>query len=277
MLGKRKKPGLATAGNEPETSTKEDDIIRPVRRKSRSQRPRNQLVSDDVKSDREPVKAKKAIPPTVGRDAKTGQFTRKLILSGEGTQSCSESKNTGKTSSRLAREKPSRKRRGVYESTIEERLRPVPTRLEELEKAPAAQSMASAVEWLEDIDLIRGKSSYQGVLSRRIKEKVNALKRTLEVLALRVEDKGDIKYLKRRNTELQAQLTASEKEVARMNGRIDELQRTIEELRKLIFTDGTAVKVNKATSPLEVIDKELLARKKETVMRLPIKGVYSHT
>lgn len=85
---------------------------------------------------------------------------------------------------------PPRKKK-VDEPTIEEQLRPVPRQLETLEMAPSAQSTASAKEWLEDIELIQGRSSYQGMLSKRIKERVTVLKRVMEILAVRIEGKGD--------------------------------------------------------------------------------------
>lgn len=71
-----------------------------------------------------------------------------------------------------------------------------------MEIAPTAQSTASIKEWLDDIDLIRGKSSYQRVLSRRIKERVHALRRLLDVLSVRIEERSDLDYQKRRNAEL---------------------------------------------------------------------------
>lgn len=85
--------------------------------------------------------------------------------------------------------KPVKKRRAVDEPTVEEHMRPVPADLEELETAPTAQAMASALEWIEDIEVVRKNSSYQGVLSRRIKERAAALGKLMKVFASRVEEK----------------------------------------------------------------------------------------
>jgi len=176
------------------------------------------------------------------------------------------------------------RRKKADEPTIEEMLRPVPKQLVVLEIAPTAQSTASIKEWLEDIELIRGRSSYQGVLSKRIKERVVAIKRVMDILTIRVESKGDVEYLRRRNAELQAQLLASQRDAARMNRRIDELQHMVDELKKYMITDGRIPKLDKATSPLEKvrdvgIESEpqnragILYTKEDTVMRPPIKGI----
>lgn len=53
-----------------------------------------------------------------------------------------------------------KKKRPAGESTIEEMLRHLPEQMDELEVTPTAQTIAFTVEWLEDIDLIRGRSSY---------------------------------------------------------------------------------------------------------------------
>jgi len=167
-------------------------------------------------------------------------------------------------------------------------LRPVPKQLDALEIAPTSRSIVAIKEWLEDIELIRGRSSYQGVLSKRIKERVATVKRVLDILAIRVEGKGDVEYQKRRNAELQAQLLASQREITRMGRRIDELQRTLVEVRRYMVTDGQVPKSDKATSPLESMreepgrpqrgrqsHKEALSAAEEdaVIMRPPIKGV----
>lgn len=215
-------------------------------------------------------------------DIKTGKFISVL--------SCSEGDEVGKWGSG---ERTQRRRKAPDEPTIEETLRPVPASLEEIENAPTAHSTASAIEWLADIETIRSRSSYQGVLSRRIKERVAALKRVLEVLAVRVEARGDLEYHKRRNQELQGQLLASQREMIRMDRRINELQRTIEELKGIIINDeGTRImkevkETDKETDRYETPGQErtIGAREKEMgrpkmeslppVKRPPIQGVSS--
>lgn len=201
------------------------------------------------------------------------------------TPSCSEAEDAGSNSfkytkgeaQRLAKLRAPPRKRKPNEPTIEEQLRPVPRQLEALEMAPSAQATASAKEWLEDIELIRGRSSYQGVLSKRIRERVTALTRIIDVLATRIEFKEDIEYQKRRNVELQAQLRASQRDVARLNRRVDELQRALEEIRRYMVTDGSIPKFDKATSPLEKVDinqrKSNLQSENSVVTRPPLKGI----
>lgn len=165
-------------------------------------------------------------------------------------------------------------------------MRPVPGCLEEIENAPAAQSTASALEWLEDIETIRGRSRYQGVLSSRIKERVAAIKKTFEVLAVRIEEQGDLVYLKRKNSELRGQLLTSQREIKRLDRRVGELQKTIEELRGLIINNEGIRKADKATSPIQEeggtrekgnswSQKECAEGSLPPVRRPPIKGVSS--
>lgn len=112
------------------------------------------------------------------------------------------------------------------EPTIEETLRPLPEELNELEVTSTAQSIAFAIEWLEDIDVIRGRSSYQGVMSKRMRDRVAALKKIIRVLSKRMEEKGDLAYYKRKNMELQAQLLSSQKEITGLTQRVNDLQRS---------------------------------------------------
>jgi len=184
------------------------------------------------------------------------------------TQSCSDAEEVEKKlfKREMKFRAPPRKKK-VDEPTIEEMLHPVPRQLDALEIVPTAQSATSAREWLEDIELIRGRSSYQGVFSKRIRERVTAIKQVMKILTTRIESKrGDVEYLRRRNAELQAQLLVSQREIARMSRRLDELQRTTDELRKYMVTDGRIPKSDKATSPLEKAEDAV-------VMRPPIKGV----
>lgn len=172
-MGKRKRAAplkeiLGKGSGVPDTSTEEEEVVKPVRRRSRSQRVQAYFASEEEELCRKGmrIKEKRMIPLTVGRDARTGQFVS--------TQPCS--KREGKVNLKEKDKLPKRKK-GPDKPTIEEMLHwcPVPGQLEELEDAPAAQSTASAKEWLEDIEIIRRRSSYQGVLSRRIKERLAAL------------------------------------------------------------------------------------------------------
>lgn len=299
--GKRKKP---VSERDQETST-EDDA--PARRKSKSGRTQ-QIVSDE---DRPSMSAstrvmrssgkKEVVPPKSGPfkisqtiremcDAESDPSTvRDSDAATVVSQSCSEMEEQRKGLSKreLKLRAPPRKKK-VDEPTIEEMLRPVPRQLDALEIAPTSQSIAAIKEWLKDIELIRGRSSYQGVLSKRIKERVATVKQLMDLLAIKVEGKEDIEYQKRRNAELQAQLLASQREITRMGRRIDELQRILEEVRRYMVTDGQMPKCDKATSPLAKMEEEPRKSQREkqnrkgslpavkedaVVMRPPIKGV----
>jgi len=247
-------------------------VVGSIRRKSRSKRRSTQILSEEKDRAKEPAleKEKKTLLSTSVRDTRTGKFVS--------AQSCSGSYAKGKG----VKDRFPKRRKGPSEPTIEETLRPVPDCLEEIEDAPTMQSAASALEWLEDIETIRGRSSYQGVLSRRIKERVAALRKVLEVIAVRVEEKGDIECLKRRNQELQGQLLNSQREIKRMDKRISDLQKTIGDLRSMIINDEGIRKMDKATSPMKSMAVKSY-QKMETdepveedfppAIRPPIKGV----
>lgn len=180
--------------------------------------------------------------------------------------------------------KPTKRKRAAWEPTIAERMHSVQEHLEEIEFSIVAQLTASAKDWLKDMELIRSKTaaSMQGTLSGRIRERIGALHKVLDTLAVRLEEKGDLAYQKRRNAELQAELLASQRETKRLHRRVDELQKTVEDLRIRFVTDGGVSQANKATSLMEAAGRvgekgsqvsleEPSAN--EAVMRPSLKGV----
>jgi len=159
-----------------------------------------------------------------------------------------------------------------------------------MESSSVPQLTASAKDWLKDIELIRAKTApaMQGALSGRIRERIDALHRVLDTLAIRMEEKEDLIYQKRRNAELQAELLASQRETNRLNRRVNELQKTVDELRKHFVTDGKIPQASKATSPMETVPRDRskslsrnqnsqeplrAASTSEEVMRPPLKGI----
>lgn len=133
-----------------------------------------------------------------------------------------------------------KKRRLLREPTIAERMHSVQKHLEVIKSSSVPHLTATAKDWLKDIELIRAKTAptMQGVLSGKIRERVVALHRVLDTLTVRLEEKGDLIYQKRRNNELQAELLASQRETNKLNRRVDELQKTVDELRRHFITDG---------------------------------------
>lgn len=107
----------------------------------------------------------------------------------------------------------------------------------------------AAVEWLEDIDTIRSRSSYQGALSGQIRRRVDIIKETIKLLAEKLEDTGDPAYLRRRNAELLAELTASKRESAKMKKDIEDLKRKVQDLTNALIFDTQ--RADKATSPMD--------------------------
>lgn len=116
-----------------------------------------------------------------------------------------------------------------------------------------------------------------------MRDRVAALKKIIRVLSMRMEEKGDLAYYKRKNTELQAQLLSSQKEIIKLTQRLNDLQRTVEELREIIVSGGDLPSEDKATSPMESLRKRtdgkfgakgsVRGRKKDVVYRPPLKGV----
>lgn len=182
-----------------------------VRRKSKTHRIQQQIVSEEEEPSRRMTRAqyKKDDSRAEMRASVPGPSwvgSKFFWDSDTNTQSCSEAESTrrfdngdkvtGKFTFKV------KKRKAPGEPTIEELLRPFPEQLDELEAAPTIQSIAFALEWLEDIDTIRGRSSYQGVMSKRMRDRVKAVKKTMQILSRRMEEKGDLAYYKRKNAEL---------------------------------------------------------------------------
>ncbi|XP_029177649.1 uncharacterized protein LOC114945560 [Nylanderia fulva] len=203
------------------------------------------------------------------------------------SQSCSEAEANAKKPSK----KPARRMRSIGEPTIEQRLRPLPLNVEELYSAPISEVRASAIEWLNDIDTIRINSNYQGALSGQIRKRVNVIKEILRVLGEKIEDTGDPSYLRRRNSELAAELAASKRETAKLRRDVQDLQKIVGDLKKAIDGGRFVEKAEKATSPFENPRKDAKSKSRErrdtrgnanaymdtqnadVVMRPPIKGV----
>ncbi|XP_029177073.1 uncharacterized protein LOC114945152 [Nylanderia fulva] len=147
----------------------------------------------------------------------------------------------------------------------------------------------AAVEWLEDIDTIRVRSSYQGALSGQIRRRVEIVKETIRLLAEKLEDTGDPAYLRRRNAELLAELTTTKREFAKMKRDIEDLKRKVQDLTNALTFD--IQRVDKATSPMEATQKKKAPRSQsrhksevedsaqtnptaaEMIMRPPLQGI----
>ncbi|CAL1672547.1 unnamed protein product [Lasius platythorax] len=213
ILGKRKKD------NAEDIKDEDDDDPGPQIRKSSRLNRITRIVSDDE-----------------GPFKRKGKKTHKAGLSGKASdtleipsQSCSEAE-AGPSVRRSNRK--IKKRRSSKEPTIVDRLHPLPSNMEELQTSPAAQIGASALEWLNDVEIIRaGSSSFQGALSGQMKSRFGILKKVLCILAEKVEEVGDPGYLRRRNAELMAELEVSRRETALLRKDLSNLQRVVQDLR----------------------------------------------
>lgn len=133
--------------------------------------------------------------------------------------------------------------------TIESQLREVPSNLNEFSITSASQLGASALEWLDDINVIRvGRGNLQGGLQSQMKKRVTAIKEIVRVMVEKVEDICDPGYLRRRNAELIAEVKVSKKETEMLRRDLTDLQRVVEDLKTKITAQD-----DKASSPLPPI------------------------
>lgn len=80
---------------------------------------------------------------------------------------------------------------------------------------------------------MRVKSGHlQGIISGEIKWRLQEAKKGIIILAERTEAKGDIKYLEKRNAELEAQLRAAKQEEKWLREDMDNMEGRIKELRQ---------------------------------------------
>lgn len=179
----------------------------------------------------------------------------------------SETENPPKGSTRKKKNK--NKRSGP---SIESQLREVPQDSDELPLVPVGQLGASALEWLEDLEVIRrGSGNLQGQIQSQMKRRVVALKEVIRVLAEKVEDGGDPLYLRRRNMELSAELKTSKREMERLRGDVTVLKRVVEDLKnKVNARDSDKSMVDKASSPPVFLEQPRVAV--ETVVKRPPLG-----
>jgi len=85
--------------------------------------------------------------------------------------------------------------------------------LEDVVDKDADNIAGLAIEWLDDMELVRTKSkNLNGRLSGCLKDRIVCMRSMIKILVDRIKDSGDITYLRRRNDELAAQLRESKRE-----------------------------------------------------------------
>lgn len=88
-----------------------------------------------------------------------------------------------------------------------------------------------AAEWLEELDVLRAKSSnLQGPVSGQMKKRLRGMGKVIEIFMERNEATGDVLFLRERNRELEAQVRASKMSEDRVR---EDLASAEEEIRKL--------------------------------------------
>ncbi|KMQ90375.1 gag-pol polyprotein [Lasius niger] len=279
ILGKRKKDDVGDIKYEDD-----NDPSPQIRKSSRLSRT-TCIVTDDEGSSKRKVPSQKT--------HKAGPSSKASDTLEIPSQSCSETEGgpSVKRSNRRVKRRKSSK-----EPTIIDRLHPLPLNIEELHTSPAAHIGASALEWLNDVEIIRaGSSSFQGALSGQMKSRFGILKKILCIMAEKIEKVGDPGYLRRRNAELMAELEVSRRKTALLKKNLSNLQRVVQDLRITIGSRDPNLDVRraeKATSPITPLPKRNTRSKKrsgspsdpsepnsintieDTVMKVsPLKGV----
>jgi len=108
----------------------------------------------------------------------------------------------------------------------------VPQDFDELRDRSTPSLGAMAQRWIDEIDFIKSKcKTMQGPLMRRITERTVALTNLVQLLAERVQDNGDISYLKKQNIEMSSRVNIYEKEVTSLKNEVRELTDLISELQ----------------------------------------------
>lgn len=100
--------------------------------------------------------------------------------------------------------------------------------------APTIGSLA--IEWLNDIEMIRKKcGNIQGKLSGQIKDRISGIKEIIKNLIRKAECKGDSSVLRARNIELTTELKILQGENQSRKRETESLRKTIEELKREIL------------------------------------------
>lgn len=162
----------------------------------------------------------------------------------------SEAKRSGRTDATRKKSKGKRPK-----ESVESKLRDVPANDAELEMAPASELGASALEWLEDLEMLRAKSTnIQGGWSGHMRKRVHVVKEAMRILVEKSVQIGDPSYLRRRNQDLCSELKVAQAEIGQLKTTVKDLQAVVGELKKsLREMESPPVKASrdKATSPLE--------------------------
>lgn len=85
--------------------------------------------------------------------------------------------------------------------------------------------------WIEDIEEVRKQSNIQGAWSGKVKTRTKILKEVLKILVNRVEEADGEEYLRIKNSDLERELRAFEKEIHRLRDDLKKAHKSIKQLR----------------------------------------------
>lgn len=112
-------------------------------------------------------------------------------------------------------------------SPIADKLHPV-VETEQLSDYPTASLIAHALDWIDDIDMIRVKSSFQGVISKKVKERLEMIKACFNVMHQSSLGANDTSQLKIRNARLAADYYAAQQENLKLKQDMAKLKKDYE-------------------------------------------------
>lgn len=208
-------------------SRKRKEVPSPVSEEKSSQETRNE--SEEITNKRRIVQECLEL----NRNSSITGSQTSLFLNSE-TSDCTETGQDSGTcrKKRVKSGKMPTKDKEKIGRRVEDLLREVPPDNNELWDIPTNQLGASCIEWMEDIDTIRVRSkTMQGSLSKQMRIRVESIKHALRIFTEKIEEKGDVEYLKRENTKLKAEISANKKQLEKMRTEMDTMRRVVKELQ----------------------------------------------
>lgn len=117
-----------------------------------------------------------------------------------------------------------------------------------LGEKPTEELAQIALEWLDNIDILRVKSGHiQGIISGKMKKRILGVAEAIRQLQIRCDATGDASFLQKRNTELEAKLRAGKAAEGRLKedlrnakGVIKDLRRETNELKERMGSESSS-------------------------------------
>ncbi|EFN67903.1 hypothetical protein EAG_04426 [Camponotus floridanus] len=111
-------------------------------------------------------------------------------------------------------------------------LEEVPQDMDELRNRSTPNLGAMAQRWIDELDFIRKKcKTMQGPLMKRMSERTSALTMLVQLLSERIQDNGDIAYLKKQNIEKTSRIDLYEKEINKLKNEVSALTELVADLQ----------------------------------------------